>query len=346
MSFIESFKGDPDRFRGCIIAGAAGDALGYAVEFDRLHSILKYFGPDGITAFELNNDPSEGAVGTALVSDDTQMTLYTLDGLLNGRPSGKYIKCIEQSYLDWLSTQMGKGEPTPGKSLLNELPEMNHPRAPGNTCLSALRKPVRGSVERPVNESKGCGGIMRVAPCGLFFKNIEKAAKMAAEAAALTHGHELGWMPAAAFAAMVNLAAWTNLPFYDLVDEAMAAVEKLWPGAEHLPELQALVEKTVDLSMSSMSDREAIRLLGEGWVGDEALAIALFCVLRHPDDLKACLIAAVNHDGDSDSTGSIAGNLLGARLGLAALPEEFRENLELEDILFGLAGKLCRYAEI
>ena len=123
-------------------------------------------------------------------------------------------------------------------------------------------------------------------------------------------------------------------------------MNRLWPGSEHLPELNALIEKAVDLSMSDESDRDAIRLLGEGWVGDEALAIALFCVLRHPDDLKGCLIAAVNHDGDSDSTGSIAGNILGARLGLSALPEEFREKLELEDILFGLAGKLCRYAKI
>ncbi|MBR6790660.1 MAG: ADP-ribosylglycohydrolase family protein [Oscillospiraceae bacterium] len=340
MSFIENFKGDPDRFRGCIIAGAAGDALGYAVEFDRLHSILKYFGPDGITGYELTGDE-------AVFSDDTQMTLYTLDGLLHGKADGDYIGAIDRNYQDWLITQNGHGEPSRGKqSILNEFPELNHPRAPGNTCLSALRSPVRGSVKEPVNHSKGCGGVMRVAPCGLYFKDIEKAAKIAAEAAALTHGHELGWMPAALMAAMVNLAAWTDLPFYNLVDEAVAVVNRLWPGAEHLPALNALIEKTVDLSMSSESDRDAIRLLGEGWVGDEALAIALFCVLRHPDDLKDCLIAAVNHDGDSDSTGSIAGNILGARLGLSALPAEFRDKLELEEVLYGLAGKLCRYAEI
>lgn len=339
MDFIPSFKGDPDRFRGCIIAGAAGDALGYAVEFDRLSTIIKEFGPKGITAYKLTG-------GAAIISDDTQMTLYTLDGLFHGRADGDYIGAIDRSYQDWLITQSGGGKPSRGKqSILNEIPELNHPRAPGNTCLSALHKSVRGSTKAPINSSKGCGGIMRVAPCGLYFSDVEKAAKIAAEAAALTHGHELGWLPAAALAAMVNLAAWTDLLFYDLVDEAMATIGRLWPDAEHLPELNALIEKTVDLSMSGETDRDAIRLLGEGWVGDEALAIALFCVLRHPDNIKDCLIAAVNHDGDSDSTGSIAGNLLGARLGLSAVPQELRENLELDDILFGLAGKLCRYAE-
>ena len=339
MAFIEPFKGDPDRFRGCIIAGAAGDALGYAVEFDRLPAILKRYGPDGITAYKLTD-------GKALISDDTQMTLYTLDSLLHGKADGGYFAAIWRGYQDWYITQDGRGEPTKGvQSILNELPEMNHPRAPGNTCLQALYGKVPGTLEAPVNHSKGCGGIMRVAPCGLYFKDIRKAAKGAAEAAAMTHGHELGWLPAAAFAAMVNLAAWTDLPFYELVDEAMAVVNELWPDAESLPLLNALIKKTVELSLSGERDRDAIKMLGEGWVGDEALAVALFCVLRHSDDLKGCLIAAVNHDGDSDSTGSIAGNLLGARLGLSALPEEFREDLELYDIIYGLAGKLCRYAE-
>ncbi|MBQ4051584.1 MAG: ADP-ribosylglycohydrolase family protein [Oscillospiraceae bacterium] len=340
MNFIENFKGDPDRFRGCIIAGAAGDALGYAVEFDRLNTILKRYGSDGITEFELTD-------GKALISDDTQMTLYTLDGLFHGRASGDYIDSIDRNYRDWLITQDGRGAPSKGKqSILNEIPEMNHPRAPGNTCLSALYKAVHGSTKMPINQSRGCGGVMRVAPCGLYFKDIEKAAKTAAEAAALTHGHELGWLSAAAMAAMVNLAVWTDLPFYDLVDQAMAAVSRLWPDSAFLPVLNGLIEKAVDLSLSCETDRDAIKQLGEGWTGDEALAIALFCVLRHPDDLESCLIAAVNHDGDSDSTGSIAGNILGARLGLSALPEKFRENLELYDILYGLSGKLCRYAEV
>lgn len=340
MNLIEPFKCDPDRFRGCIITGAAGDALGYAVEFDRLHTILKRYGPDGITGFALTD-------GKALISDDTQMTLYTLDGLLHGRPAGDYLAAIWKNYQDWLITQDGHGEPSHGKqSILNGLPELNNPRAPGITCLSALRKKRPGSTKEPVNDSKGCGGVMRVAPCGLYFKDIEKAAKVAAEAAAMTHGHDLGWLSAAAMAAMVNLAAWTDLPFYDLVDEAMTVVNRLWADSPCLPVLNALIEKAVDLSLSGETDRDAIKLLGEGWVGEEALAVAVFCVLRHPDNPEGCLIAAVNHDGDSDSTGSIAGNILGARVGLSALPEKFRENLELYDILYGLSGKLCRYAEV
>ena len=94
-----------DRFRGCLIGGAAGDALGYAVEFMRERDIFRTFGEKGITEYELSK-------GKALFSDDTQMTLFTATGLLLGTtrgmtrgvggPSPFYIGLC---YQDWLQTQ-------------------------------------------------------------------------------------------------------------------------------------------------------------------------------------------------------------------------------------------------
>ncbi|MBP3633765.1 MAG: ADP-ribosylglycohydrolase family protein [Oscillospiraceae bacterium] len=73
-----------DRVKGSLIGGAVGDALGYAVEFSPLSAIREKYGPEGITQYEL--DPESGK---ALISDDTQMTLFTANGLLCS-----YQRCV------------------------------------------------------------------------------------------------------------------------------------------------------------------------------------------------------------------------------------------------------------
>ncbi|MDD6033432.1 MAG: ADP-ribosylglycohydrolase family protein [Oscillospiraceae bacterium] len=323
-----------DRFRGCLLAGAAGDALGYAVEFIPLNTIRTRYGPGGIRAYDLRE-------GLALISDDTQMTLFTANGLLLGEQTGDYAGSIHRCYLDWLLTQRARGEVTEGKvSWLNGVPALNHPRAPGNTCLAALESGKAGSVRQPINNSKGCGGVMRVAPAGLYFEDPARAASIAAEAAALTHGHPLGWLPAALLGAAVSLAAYTDLPLDEVIRESEAVLQRLWPELPELSQLLELTERAVSLAENGLPDIDAIRQLGQGWVGDEALAIAVFCALRYPEDLEGALIASVNHSGDSDSTGSIAGNLLGARLGLSALPAAFREHLEASDTILQAADDL------
>jgi ADP-ribosylglycohydrolase len=80
--------------------------------------------------------------------------------------------------------------------------------------------------------------------------------------------------------------------------------------------------------------------IGEGWVGEEALAIAVYCALKYQDDLRGALIAAVNHDGDSDSTGAITGNILGAYLGANAIPQAWLKKLELREVITELADDL------
>ena len=96
---------------------------------------------------------------------------------------------------------------------------------------------------------------------------------------------------------------------------------------------------------SSAPDLDNIHRLGEGWVAEETLGIALYCALRHQDDLSAGLIAAVNHKGDSDSTGAVTGNILGALLGFDAIDVQWKRNLELYDVLMELADDLSRGAK-
>jgi ADP-ribosylglycohydrolase len=72
--------------------------------------------------------------------------------------------------------------------------------------------------------------------------------------------------------------------------------------------------------------------LGEGWVGEEALAVGLYCAIS-ASSYAECIEVAANHDGDSDSTASIAGQLYGARHGLAALPIEAVARIDVMEAL-------------
>lgn len=329
----------PDRYRGCLVAGAAGDALGYAVEFVGEGGIFAKYGPRGITEYELHG-------GRALISDDTQMTLFTAEGLIlsaRGMPGGA-VECIALCYRDWLATQGTSSPYARGVSRLRALPELNHARAPGNTCISALRQEQLGSVAAPINNSKGCGGVMRVAPIGLRLgapgMDIDAVAKTAAEAAALTHGHELGYIPAAMLACIVGLLSHSDASIAQAVEESKDVLLRIFPDAVHLGELLELIGRAQALAAGDTGDLDAIKSLGAGWVAEETLAIAIFCALRHSSDLEAALTAAVNHGGDSDSTGAVTGNILGAKLGLSGVPEKFRRGLELYDTIIAVADEL------
>lgn len=154
-----------ERIKGSLLGGAVGDALGFAVEFLEDEAIFRRYGEKGITECEIVN-------GKALISDDTQMTMFTAEGLLRAQKSivdpsiDDYVKEIYKSYLDWLETQTWeyKSEIVSEHSKLLNTKEMYAPRAPGNTCLSALESGRCGSFDLKLNNSKGCGGVMRVAP--------------------------------------------------------------------------------------------------------------------------------------------------------------------------------------
>lgn len=158
-----------DKYRGCLIGGAAGDALGYAVEFSREDQIAARYGAGGIRDYQLDDR------GLAPFSDDTQMTLYTANGLLHAVTRGRLRGVlgplrdyVSGFYVEWSRTQT---EPYPladHSAWISALPELFVPRAPGATCLSACAVGAHGTPEEPINDSKGCGGIMRVAPAGLL----------------------------------------------------------------------------------------------------------------------------------------------------------------------------------
>lgn len=338
-----------DKCRGSLVGGAVGDALGYEVEFMSLPSIRKRFGQTGITDYV--TAPS----GVAEFSDDTQMTLFTAEGLLSGIAEGRLadddlLPYISTAYQHWYYTQMRPMQKSSG-SWLSNITALWARRAPGNTCMTALRTlttPGSGPVH---NNSKGCGGVMRVAPIGIFSAthpevlNLERAGDLAGFAADLTHKHPLSTYSSMALAMIVAECmadeSIDRAKFRFIVLERVFGLLGLrFKGDEHLAQLRNLVVRALRYAESAMSDTDAIAGLGEGWVGEEALAIALFSVMRHIDRFERCIISAVNHDGDSDSTGAIAGNIIGAILGYQAIPQKYLRDLELHDLVLSVADDL------
>lgn len=308
-----------DKYRGCLFGLAVGDALGAPVEFLSWAQIKRRYGPDGITDLQ----PWNGfAAGT--VTDDTQMSLATASGCLHAYERGRtkgivhWPSMVHEAYLAWLKTQ--------------DDPQQR--RAPGNTCLSALRSGQWGTIENPINHSKGCGGVMRTAPVGLVFAP-GLAFQRGAEFAALTHGHPAGYLTAGFQAELIaNLVAGCSLAA--ALDRSCA---RLVTYGHHEETLSAL-EQARRLAGQSQPAVEAIPMLGEGWVGEEALAIAVYCGLKFPNDWTAATLAAANHSGDTDSTASIAGAILGTALGIQAIPARWVRQVENGETIQAMAQKL------
>ncbi len=320
------------RVRGCLLGGAIGDALGNPIEFRSLAAIRATYGPAGITGPVAKGD---GVVGR--ITDDTQMTLFTAEGLVRAEARGRAkgiggaeTSCVRHAYLRWLDTQDHAAPPAPTgpydvvrSGWLRLQPWLYARRAPGNACLSGLRhdhvpdpsEPLDGTPG-PVNpDSKGCGTVMRSAPFGLTGAPAGRAFELAAHCARITHGHPTGAYAAGAFAAIVR-----HLLDGESLEGSVLRVLELLARHRGHDETTAALRKALDLAAGGAPSAEKVETLGGGWVAEEALAIAVYAALARPDSVTGALLLSVNHSGDSDSTGSVCGNLLGALHGDAALP--------------------------
>jgi len=217
------------------------------------------------------------------------------------------------------------------------LPELHSRRAPGNTCLSALRQGGNGTVEDHINDSKGCGGVMRIAPVALAYpRDPKRSFRVAAEAAALTHGHPSGYLSAGALASIM-----TEVLQGKELCEAIADAQRELPSWDGHEEMSHWLERTLAFAEQGREavTPESIDEFAAGWVGEEALAIGLICALV-ADDFSDGVKLAVNHSGDSDSTGQIAGAILGLKLGADGIPARALDELELCDAIDELACQL------
>ena len=313
-----------DLFHGCLIGGAVGDALGAAVEFDDWEAIRRRYGDAGVRDFEI----VYGIRGA--ITDDTQMTLFTAEGLLRARvQDGDAVTAVHRAYLRWLRTQDEDYDASSDGWLSGDARLWND-RAPGATCLSALRETVAD------NDSKGCGTVMRSAPFGLM---ADDAFDLARQCSALTHGHPTGQIAGAAFAALIGCLLRGKKLSHAVVD-TLHKTQQEERKMKVAPETSDAIKGALQLVENNIPPHAAsIESLGGGWIAEEALAISIYCALG-AESFADGIIRAVNHSGDSDSTGAITGNLLGVIYGYDNIPKQWHETVELADVIATLANDL------
>ncbi len=338
---------DISKFKGCLLGGASGDALGYGVEFKSIEEIKSKYGELGATRYEYKD-------GKALISDSTQMTMFTANGILFGATRAKVkgimapvCHYIHKAYKDWFRTQM----PALMKdndiiSWIYYLKALHSKRSPGGTCLYAMSSGIMGELENRINSSKGCGGLVRVSPIGLYYDKEEYGTEridlIGAKAAAITHGHPLGFVSAAAMVHIINNAAYTDENLYNIVYDCLDTLEGTKETYPETEELIKLLEKAVRLAGREIDDIDAIRRLSinGGLCAEETLAIAVYCSLKYQNSFEKAIVAAVNHSGGSNSTGAVTGSIMGAYLGVEAIPSYYLEHLELKAEIEELATDL------
>jgi len=313
--------------QGSILGLAIGDALGHPTEFRTREKILASFGPNGVTDFVRLHDPRWPQIPIILgtshpagtYTDDTQMSIAVARGLLEtmNEPLEEKMKAVARHFVIWADSD-----------------ENN--RAPGETCMRGCTNLAKGIHWRHagIAESKGCGSAMRVAPIGVLYHNDhDTLLEVARASSVMTHGHDAALEAAAAGALMVAMAANGAEP-----EEIYEAIMDLC--APRSAEFSACMQKVPQFLDAPPEIALSEAGLGESWVGDEAIASALYCFWRHKDDYVAGVLEAINTDGDSDSIGCIAGSALGARLGLEAIPQKWRDEVEDSAMLHALGEQL------
>lgn len=292
---------------------ALGDALGAPTEFMSLHGPSGIFAQYGVRGIQ--EPPTD-----ALYTDDTQMTLALTEGLLD---AGLYtaldlqMQRVADRFIEWANS-----------------PENN--RAPGTTCMRSIRRLEQGHSWNTAGDanSKGCGTAMRVATLGYLYQHDEERLRqIAIESSRITHSHPAALAAAVAAAYLVKLALDDVHP-----SEYLGRVMGFTEGMSQELDYTLL---RVGHVLGWGSEEQALAHLGEGWVGDEAVALALYCVLRYPDDYVAGVRRAANTQGDSDSIACIAGGILGARCGLDVIPLDWRARCENSAGLKNLAQRMA-----
>jgi len=300
-----------EKAKGLIFGLAIGDAMGAPVEFMTFEQIKGVYGEGGIKDLP---DP-------AVYTDDTQMSIAIAEALIEAghKDIETLMNKVKEEFIKWCHAP-----DTPS-------------RAPGRTCLTAVAKMEKGIhwTSSGVAESKGCGSAMRSAPVGYFYQHNPKKLKGVAHITGIcTHRHK------AADAACIGAAYLVKLALDGMEPSGMIG-ELLNFTSGISDEWEKAIEK-IRKCLEWEGEEEAFSFLGEGWVGEEAVALALYCFLRYPYSYEKCVLRAANTNGDSDSIACIAGAISGAYLGFEAIPQSWAERIENKVYLADLGARLAR----
>ncbi len=299
------------KFLGCLIGAAIGDGLGAWREGRRIAE------KEDIASLAER-------VEELAYTDDTHMTIGVVESLIQSR--GFDGEHMAQTFIKNYEAEPWRGY-GPGPPRVFRMIKRGEP------WDSAASKIYRGG-------SFGNGSAMRVAPIGLLYSNNPaKLREIAYKSSSITHFHELGKEGAALQAYAVALAL--NTPSDEEIDRE-AFLLKL----QNFAQTQLYKEKIANTKelLGEQDRARVVAVLGNGIEALNSVPTAIYCFLKQPKSYKDSVIYAISLGGDTDTIASMAGAILGAYLGIEAIPQEWRLKLENKAYIEGLAERLWQAA--
>lgn len=325
-------------YQGCLMGLAVGDALGYSVDNKTWEQICADYGPNGLLGYDLQGDYAD-------VTSYTQIAAYVCNALLlsiSRSPSAPRLPFVTLGLKEWARNQRYYRDPERTFCWISCLPAFRGRHCRDVRMLDALRLQTLGTLERPQNRGDTPGALTEAVAIGLFYEpermSPQQIGELAAKSAVLTHGSQEAVLANVVLAyAAAGILQDPEIPLKEQFRQAVAAMQGQFPGqdADALSAYLLPVINTEDTSPS----REVLENL-QCLTARECLAGAVYACLTCGDDFDRAMIAAVNHSGFSAAVGALTGAILGAKLGIEALPDFYLESIEPREALGILAEDL------
>ncbi|MFA9478220.1 ADP-ribosylglycohydrolase family protein [Phycisphaerales bacterium AB-hyl4] len=302
-----------DRYRGCLMGLAVGDAVGTSVEFARPGSFEPVTVMIGGGPFEL--EPGEW-------TDDTSMALCLAESLLECQgfdaadQMRRYVQWWRKGYLSSTGRCFDIGNTV-------------------RTALGAFERtgePFSGLTDR---YSAGNGSIMRLAPVPMYFVSEPiRAIELAGESSRTTHGTQV-CIDACRYLAVLLVGALHGVDKDELLSERYSPVSGYWDKHPLVPEIDAI-------ACGSFKGKQPPEIVGSGYVV-KSLEAALWAFHYGTDFRDGCL-RAVNLGDDADTTAAVYGQLAGACYGASGIPSAWREQVAMVEYIIEQAERLAQGA--
>lgn len=336
-----------DRVLGCLLGGAVGDALGMCLDLRNSKDIFAMHGPAGLHDYV----EVHGTVGG--ISFHTQTTLFATEALLRTRVMSHGYKTfypptiMRNAFRRWLMTQRIPG-PLPdhldtARGWLLDVPGLWAQRYPDRVSLVALKKPGLGTPEEAITDSSGSGGMVRCAPASVFYQ--DDPFRLGCELMAITHGHPHAIVAGGYMAALVaQLMHGTTIQV--AVNVAISRGMFLVGQGDCAEVVRYGMQRANEVRFAGINPSWLdLEELGSGRRAHEALAIALYCAMSHPEPtpeaFERAITLAINHSGFSSIIGALTGQILGTMHGMRIIPQRWLDQLELRDVIIEMAEDLA-----
>jgi len=299
-----------DRYRGCLVGLAVGDAVGTALEFS----------PPG--TFAPITDMVGGgpfALAPGQWTDDTSLALCLAESLLECQGFDpldqlrRYVRWWREGYLSSTGECFDIGGTT-------------------RSALAAFQQTGQPNCGPTDAHSAGNGSIMRLGPLPMFYaRQPARAIEMAAESSRTTHG-ALAAVDACRYLSGLIVGALQGTPKDALTSPGYSPIPGHWQDHPLAPEIH-------EVCAGSFRRRNPPEIRGSGYVV-HTLEAALWA-FHHSQDFRDGCLRVVNLGEDADTTGAVYGQLAGAFYGEGGIPLEWRARLHQHDFIAGLADRLC-----